>query len=432
MGTHPFAATLTALCFLWVCAIFTFVTPQHVMAEKLVFASSQLTLVDEADKMRRVVLKNYPEDVEFLPVDDKIIFARLMNQSDGVPDIVGGVHGDLSKFMSSDTFAHLEELAPEFSASPLAYSEFGAKNGHQFYIPWMQGAYAMVAHRTTLQDLPAGAELESLTYEQFLQWVGNVEKRAGRKILGLPAGRHGLMHRFLQGFLYPSFTGGMISGFSSPEAHGMWSYLRNLWKHATQRSLSYSRMDTPMLQGEVLIAWDHVARLMNLFRSAAEDYIVFPAPSGPKGRGFFVVLAGLAIPTGSQNKVKALGLIRYLTRPETQITLLENVGFFPVAPLDGYADTIPSHLRQLNAMVQAQHAAPNGVPALLPVGLGKKNAEFNTIFMTAFSRIVLRSKDIGSTLNMQNKQMERIFQEVNVPCWAPDPPTPYPCQGDGA
>ena len=76
------------------------------------------------------------------------------------------------------------------------------------YVPWMQATYIMAASKKALQYLPEGAKLETLTYSQLGEWAANVQKATGQRVLGFPAGPTGLMARFLEGYLLPSYTGG--------------------------------------------------------------------------------------------------------------------------------------------------------------------------------------------------------------------------------
>ncbi len=61
-------------------------------------------------------------------------------------------------------------------------------------------------------------------------------------------------------------------------------------------------MQEPLLGEEVWVAWDHVARLINAVKDRPDDFVMFPAPAGPKGRGYMPVIAGLAIPKGAANR----------------------------------------------------------------------------------------------------------------------------------
>ena len=83
------------------------------------------------------------------------------------------------------------------------------------------------------------------------------------------------MMRFLQGYLYPSFTGSMTDGFSGLQAAGMWHYLQDLWHYVAPSSLVLDRMDDALLNGEVWVAWDHTARLLRAFREKPDDFVAF-------------------------------------------------------------------------------------------------------------------------------------------------------------
>src|SRR6202030_2149919 len=93
----------------------------------------------------------------------------------------------------------------------LALGKFGT--GHRLYIPWMQASYIMVANKEALPYLPGGADINALSYDQLAAWASTVQQKTGKRMLGFPAGPQGLMHRFFEGFLYPSYTGGVVVPF---------------------------------------------------------------------------------------------------------------------------------------------------------------------------------------------------------------------------
>jgi multiple sugar transport system substrate-binding protein len=291
----------------------------------------------------------------------------------------------------------------------------------------MQATYIMAASKKALQYLPAGAKLDSLTYDQLGQWAANAQKATGQPVLGFPAGPTGLMDRFFEGYLLPSFTGGVVTTFTSPDAEKMWADFKSIWQHVNPNSTNYNFMQEPLLSGDVLIAWDHVARLQDAFRKHPDDFVAFPAPSGPKGLSFMPVLVGLAIPKSAPDAAGAEQVIDYLLKPETQITTLRVSSFYPVvkAPIPGNLDP---GLKAEMAAVQAQQNAPDAHPALLPVGLGSHSGEFDRIFTDTYQRIVLRGQDIHKVLQLEGRQMQHVLDEAKAPCWAPDPPSQGTCQ----
>ena len=61
----------------------------------------------------------------------------------------------------------------------------------QYYIPWMQATYVMVANKKALSDLPKGADINHLSYGQFFQWAKNAQRalRPSRSSASPPARR---------------------------------------------------------------------------------------------------------------------------------------------------------------------------------------------------------------------------------------------------
>ncbi|MER3514475.1 MAG: ABC transporter substrate-binding protein, partial [Chloroflexota bacterium] len=73
--------------------------------------------------------------------------------------------------------------------------------------------------------------------------------------------------------------------------------------------------------------------------------------------------------------------------------------------------------------------SPDALPALLPIGLGAKSADFNKIFLDSFRRIVLNGEDIATVLAEQKVALQALMNETGAPCWAPDPDSGgQPCQ----
>jgi multiple sugar transport system substrate-binding protein len=268
----------------------------------------------------------------------------------------------------------------------------------------------MAANKLALQYLPKGANLNRLSYDELLEWAANMYRATGTGKLGFPVGPKGLMVRFLQGFLYPSFTGSMSESFSSPTAVAMWQYLRDLWRYVAHSSVILNRMDEALLNGEVWVAWDHTARLLEAFRKQPDEFVAFPAPVGPKGRGFISVLAGLGVPKGSSH-AGAVILMEYLTRPLVQVITMESVGFLPVVEISKSVKIS----KGLSALVQAaveQLTSPDAILSSVPLRVADAGRSFDLVYTVAFSRIVLRDLSTQPVLDRQEKMLREI--ETNV------------------
>jgi len=410
------------------------VTATPVNYGNLVWLSTQLRPVQEAEKVRGVIVADFPGAVEFIPEDEAPFHDRIaaeVQAGKGTVDVLGALHGNFSTMAPAGQLQDLTALRQALAdrGIPDAFWNVAQLNTDKtYYVPWMQATYIVAANKKALEYLPAGADLNALTYEQYAQWAKNVFEATGEAKFGFPAGEQGLLHRFFQGFLVPAYSGGVVTTFASADAAAGWQWLVGMWPYVHPQSTTYNFMQEPLLSEEVWVAWDHTARLRDAFEKKPDDFVSLPVPAGPKGRAFMPVLAGLAIPATTTNQAGAEALIAYLTQPGTQITTLREVGFFPVANVD-YPGFVSPGVKLEGEAVTTQINAPDALPALLPQGLGGKGGDFNKVFRDTFTRIVLNGEDITTVLNEQKTALQAIMTETRAPCWSPDPDSGgQPCQ----
>ena len=403
-------------------------------AGKVVFFSNQLTQVSEVQAVRDTLLKGFNGDAEFIPTpvgQAQVFFDRVEAEARagrGSISLLGGLHGDYLVIQN-----RLRDLTPVanqlrragISKKLMTLGKLGTRR--QLYIPWMQATYIMVANRRALQYLPRGADINRLTYGEFFRWAKNISDRTGQKRVAFPAGTNGLINRFLQGYLLPSFSRGVVTTFKSKGAVSGWQYMRSLWRYLHPQSLSYNFMQDPLLSGEVWVAWDHVARLVNALRTRPDQFVAFPAPRGPRGRGYMPVLAGLAIPKTAPNASGARQLIRWLTGVPVQARTLGSVGFFPVVG-SRLSKQTGAGLLKMNSAVSRTQRARDALESLLPVGLGPESGNFSRVYTDTFVRIVVRGESIQRVLADQARQLQEIMNKTGAPCWAPDPKSRGPCR----
>jgi multiple sugar transport system substrate-binding protein len=402
-------------------------------AEPIVFMSTQLRPIEAAQQMRTVILRDFQGSVDFVPEQPPEMVVRMQAEfatNQHTVSLLAGVHGELQPLVPKGILLPLDDVAKAledrgFAPDLMDLGKFGT--GRQLFIPWMQATYIMVANKKALPYLPAGADINALTYAQLGEWAANLEKAAGRRLLGFPAGPTGLMHRFFEGFLYPSYTGGVVTTFRSAAAETAWTEFAKLWKTVNPNSTNYNFMQEPLLSGDVWIGFDHVARMIDALKKQPDDFVAFPAPSGPKGRGWMPVLVGLGIPQGAPDVAGAKALIDYLTRPNVQIATARVAGFFPVTAVTLPPDLNPG-MKLAVAAIRRTEAAKDGIPALLPVGLGAKSGAFDKIYLDTFQRIVLRGEDPRGVLDRQGEALAKLMTETGAPCWRPDPPSQGACQ----
>jgi multiple sugar transport system substrate-binding protein len=342
----------------------------------VVIYSTQAVPVEEAEKMRGIVLADFLGTAEFVGMEEINLMDRVLAEAEaaeGSADVLISLHGTYPNLVADDTLMDLSDL--------------------------MSG----------LQDAgipPAFVEL-------------------GKK-LGFPAGDGGLMHRFLEGYIYPSYTGGMVSEFRSDKAVTMFEFVNDMWQYVNPQSVTYSFMQEQLLSEEVWVAFDHTARLIEAFKQKPEDFIALPAPSGPEGLGFMPVIVGISVPKNAPNPEGAKELIKYMLQDQTQIHILREIGFFPAIGIE-FPGFISAGVRAEGDAVAKQAASPVAIPSLLPVGLGTRGGEINKIFRDAFTRIVIDGGDILTVLAEEGGNLETLLIETGAPCWPPDAPSEGAC-----
>ena len=246
----------------------------------------------------------------------------------GEIDVIGALHGSFPPLAREDAMVNMIDVADDLAADrniAPAFLETGLLGTDDFlyYVPWMQATYIMAANNEALQYLPDGADTKQPDLGTIGQWCQNILNETGEPKCGLP--HAGLFHRFLEGYMWPSFTGGMVSNFQSSEAMDMMVWARDtLWPTIHPESINYEFMQEPLLSGEVWVAFDHTARLLDAFNTEPDNFVAFPAPAGPAGRGFMPVVVGLGIPADAPDPEAGAALIEYLTRPDVQGAVLRD------------------------------------------------------------------------------------------------------------
>ncbi len=400
----------------------------------ITFASTQFNVVEETDKARAILANFDGGTVAFTGYDEGPLLDLLSAEAQsgtGTVDVVGALHGTFPTLVNNDQLFDLTDLltsiekTTDVNASFVELGKMGTTD-YQYYIPWMQATYVMAANKEALQYLPDGADVNALTWDQLAQWGKNMTDATGSAKIGFPVA--GLFHRFLEGYAFPSFTGGMVTKFRSPAAADMMKFLRDdLWPVVNPESINYDFMQEPLLSGEVWVAFDHVARLKQAFDEQPDNFVAFPAPAGPAGRGYMPVVAGLAIPFTAPNPDAAEALIRFMMEPSTQGAIVRDLGFYPVVGGVDTADLPQGVALELGAVNDTINAA-DAIPSLLPVGLGSRGGEINEIFRNAFNRVVINGEDIQTVLDEEGATLQTLMTETGAACWAPDPASDGPCQ----
>jgi multiple sugar transport system substrate-binding protein len=219
--------------------------------------------------------------------------------------------------------------------------------------------------------------------------------------------------------LLPSYTGSTVTEFRSAGAEEAWGKFVELWQYTNPASTNFSFMQEQLVNDEVWLAFDHIARIGDAFNQRPDDFVAFPAPAGPKGRAFMTVIAGVAVPSTAPDADAAKKLVEYMLKPETQIATLRATNFYPVIAVDLPSD-MPASVQASGPAIAKMQASADALPVMLPLGMGELNGQFNQVYADTFEQIVLGGRPIRETLDAQAEVLRGLMTQANARCWKPD------------
>ena len=165
-------------------------------AQEIVFLSTQLRPIEEAQKVRDVLLKGAPRTAYVVEEPSPFTVRMRAEQEAGkkTVSLVGALHGELQPLAPMNALDAIDDVAAKIAGRniPVGLMTLGKLGtDKQLYIPWMQATYVLVVNKKALPHLPAGADVNALTYKQLADWSKTITEKTGQRRLGFPAGPKG-------------------------------------------------------------------------------------------------------------------------------------------------------------------------------------------------------------------------------------------------
>ena len=170
------------------------VTPTPVNFGEFVWLPTQLRPVGEAEKVRGVILEDFPGAVDFVPDDEGPFHDRIaaeVKAGQGTVSVLGALHGNFSTMAPAGQLQDLTALKDELAdrGIPDAFWEVAQLNTDQtYYVPWMQATYIVVINQKAMDYKPADVDVNALTYDGVAAWAKAIFDATGDAKLGFPAG----------------------------------------------------------------------------------------------------------------------------------------------------------------------------------------------------------------------------------------------------
>ena len=155
---------------------------------KLVFASSLWSQPSQREYIKNHIVKDFIKEsgipVKFEYVDGEVALKRAYLQKE-----IGQINMDIVTIHSGKmpiwiNKGFVKDLTPyvkdwkDINFFPL-FNKSANRDGKAYFMPVVSDVYILLANKKALKYLPKGADVNKLTWEQFVQWSHNMRKGEG-------------------------------------------------------------------------------------------------------------------------------------------------------------------------------------------------------------------------------------------------------------
>lgn len=309
----------------------------EVPSKTLVFSSRLFSPPREQEYFINEIIKPFEEEhgitVNFQIIDDQTLLdrAEVQQTTDHVTtDIVVAHNSRMPEWIENGWVEDLTDVVEGWTDRTFstAFSQDTNQGGKQYFLPVGADVYLLLANNKTLDYLPDGVELDSITWEEYAEWAVNIAEGEGEGkvcITGIPA----------KSWIY-MFGGTALSyGAGFPDANsegamGAWKVWETIGKAGgfVPTVMNIDSCVDPMMREEAWLTVFHNARAGQVYASNETQFTLAPAPSGPEGIGTIAGVSGYAVMKGAPNHDLAIEFLEYLTRPDIQVKLAKGTGGF--------------------------------------------------------------------------------------------------------
>jgi multiple sugar transport system substrate-binding protein len=235
-------------------------------------------------------------------------------------------------------------------------------DGRQYFVPIGADVYLLCANVEAMPYLPAGADVQDLTWEEFAAWAVAIAEGEGEgkvAVTGVP--QVALIYQI--GAIALSYGAG-FPDVNSEGAVRAWETMVEMRNAFTPTVGTYNNLVEPMKRGEAWLTWAHVANVGDIYNSNPSQFVIAPVPGGPAGKGSIAGTSGFGIPVGSPNRDLAIKLIEYMTRPDVMVDLAKNAGGW-IPPVSEALDALGDETRD-EVIKMAVDVMDNGILSFIP------------------------------------------------------------------
>lgn len=346
--------------------------------------------------------------IKFEVLDDEPLLKRARLQSETgryTTDVVIAGTGWMPQWIENGYVEALpvnEWKGRTFSEAFMSTTSAGGKT---YFAPVGADVYLMLANNKAIKYLPDGADVQEITWEQYIDWAIAISKGEGEgktAVTGVPM--KNLIYMY--GGMFLSY-GGEFPVINSEGAVKGWKLLTKMKNSYSPTVMTYDNVTIPMKSGETWLTVAHMARMGEAYRSNPSNYIIAPAPRGPEGIGSIAGASGFSLPVGAPNRDLALKFIEFMTRPDVAVKIARGTGGF-LPPIDEAIEVLgDSPIDEV--IKKGVMVLQNGVLSGVPASEYTSWAAVKQVYDDVFSEMILGTGEFDmAVLDAAQKRLEAL------------------------
>lgn len=331
--------------------------------------------------------------VMFEIIEDEPLLKRAQFQKESgrvTTDVIIAHAGRMSTWIENDYVVPLPVSEWTDRTFSKAFAESISMGGSTYFAPVGGDVYLTLANKKALPYLPAGADVNALTWEEYIDWSIAIAEGEGEgkvAVTGVP--QKSLIYMY--GGMFLSY-GGEFPSVNSPGAMEAWELLAGMQNAYTPTVNTYDNVSAPMKTGEAWLTVAHMVRCGDAYQSNPSNYVLGAAPSGPAGIGSIAGTSGFAVVNGAPNEELAIKFIEYMTEPSMAVKVARGTGGF-IPPIDEaiaqLGDSIQDEIIGKGIAVMA-----NGVVSGVPGSDYTSWGAVKQVYDDAFQELILKRGEI--------------------------------------
>lgn len=347
-------------------------------------------------------------NVDYMAQDDTI--SKIQTEQETGNIVTDVLYVDTAHMAPYINGGWMEDITEVVESTGVTYTNmFDAstnKDGSRYFVPTIFDVYLLIANKEALKYLPEGVTQEDvengLSWEQYADWAVNIAAGEGEGKTMMPASMTGSQ------LLYPMSGMSLAYGGGFPDfsSDGFKDALGIIAKIAAGNGFyaeqdQYTAVTEPMNNGDVWLAFSHMAPAGESYNAAPNNFVIGAAPHGSAGAGSTSGAWCYGIQKGAPHEDLAKLFIQYVSRPEVNYDYCSNFGG-ALSPIEEVGNV----LTEDDAIMQAginilEDAIVTGVPSTQYSDWNAVKLLYGDVFNETLSK-----KAVPDDAFLQQKQQE--------------------------